>query len=182
MHGSHNSALVALSILIARIIETPVDWASVAACGWLIVNVLVLVTAIRRVRELRFGGERRAGVRFETSFNGAYDGGTCEVLDVSLRGVGVRLARPVSLEADRLMLEVDGRRLELAVDVRSMRSDDRGGSIVGLEFRPGQNHARAVLALALFRTTVVPAADGRLVGRRVPAGPADTAPGVSAAA
>ena len=176
------AAWFALAIMVTLFTETPMGWASYASWAWLFLNVLVLGRAIGRVRDLRFGGERRASVRFETSFSGAYDGGACEVLDVSLRGVGVRLARPVSLETDRLMLEVDGRRLEFAVDVRSMRADERGGSIVGLEFRPGQNHARAVLALALFRTTVVPAADGRLVGRRVPTGVGEIASGTSESA
>jgi cellulose synthase (UDP-forming) len=163
------AAWFALGIMVAQFVGTPLGWASYAAWAWLMLNVFVLVRAIGRVRELRFGGERRAGVRFETSFAGTYDDGPCEVLDVSLRGAAIRVGRPVDIEASRVVLHVDGRELAFDVAVRSARADASGGTIFGLEFLPDQNVQRAALALALFRTTVVPARAGLPVGTRVPA-------------
>ena len=57
---------------------------------------------------------------------------------------------------------------EVAIEaiVRSQRPDGAGRTILGLEFLPDQNQARAALALALFQTTVVDARSGQPIGTR----------------
>ena len=144
-----------------------------ASFGWLIANVFLLVRAIGRVRDLRFGGERRASVRFETAFAATLDGEPCEILDLSLRGAGIRIGRVAAIDLHRLVVTVDGGELDLAASVRSSRNDDAQRAILGLEFMPGQTAARAELVLALFRTTVVPARACHPVGLRVPVDPAN---------
>jgi cellulose synthase (UDP-forming) len=169
------AAWFALGIMVSLALGATIGWASYAAWAWLMLDVFVLARAIGRVRDLRFGGERRASVRFETTFAGSFDGSVCDVLDVSLRGAGIRVSRPVDLTADRLVLIVDGWPLEIGVSVRSARADETGATVVGLEYLPDQNRVRAELALALFRTTVVPARAGEPAGTRIALDDAESA-------
>lgn len=178
------AAWFALAIMVTLFTGTPLGWASYAAWAWLMADVVILARAIGRVRDLRFGGERRASVRFETSFAATFGGIVCDVLDVSLRGAGLRVAGPVDLGAGQLVLGADGRALEIAVTVRSARTDEAGGTVIGLEYLPDQNQVRARLALALFDTNVVAARAGEPVGTRVAAdlpAPSGSARGTAAA-
>ena len=170
--GVYAAAWFGLAIMVSIATGTILPWSMDAAFAWLILDVLALARATGRVRELRFGGERRASVRFETSFAGVFDGRPCDILDLSLRGAGIRLTGQVIGHGHRLAIWADGREIDLAVAVRSTRSDGPHSTIVGLEFAPDQNIERAELAVALFRTTVVPATAERPLGRRVVADPA----------
>ncbi len=154
-----------------------IPWAAAASFGWLVVNVVLLVKAIGRVRDLRFAGERRSSVRFETSFAGGVDGVRCEILDLSLTGARVVIAGLTERDLHHLVVTLDGHDLAIEAAIRSSRPDGAGRSIVGFEFLPDQNLARAELALALFHTTVVPARAGGPIGTRVhpAAGTGDTA-------
>jgi hypothetical protein len=157
----------ALAVTVTLFIGVPLPWFVYAASAWLVVDVVVLVRAIGRVRELRFGGERRASVRFRTAVAGTFDGAPCEILDLSLRGAGIRVPQIAPGELHRFTVEVDGRPLAFAVSIRSFRGAGSDRTVVGLEFQPDQNLARAELALALYRTKVVPAAADQPVGTRV---------------
>jgi hypothetical protein len=137
-----------------------VPWAAYATFGWLAVNVVLLVRAIGRVRDLRYAGERRASVRFDTALTGILDGLPCRILDLSL--TGARLGFDPSLLDDvsaagvhRLAIAFAGHPVTIDADVRSARLDGRLGAVVGLEFVAGQHAARADLALALFATSVL---------------------------
>ena len=153
-----------------------VPWAAYATFGWLGVNIVLLFGAIGRVRDLRYAGERRAAVRFDTALTGTLAGDPCAILDVSLTGARVAMwSAPMS---DRVELEVslDGGPVQLASIVRSVRRDGSLRLVVGLEFLPDQNVARGALSLAIFGaahgaipTSVQPADGAR---RPEPAAPA----------
>jgi cellulose synthase (UDP-forming) len=168
------AAWFALTIMGSTFTNYAIPWAAYASFGWLILNVFLLVSAIGRVRNLAYAGERRSSVRFETAFAGAFDGDRCQILDLSLTGARVAVRRFEPVEDHKLVVELDGREVTLETLVRSNRPDAAGRSVLGLEFLPDQNLARAALALGLFHTTVVPARVGALdeashpVGERAP--------------
>jgi cellulose synthase (UDP-forming) len=136
-----------------------VPWATYATFGWLCVNVVLLVSAIRRVRNLRYAGERRASVRFDTSLSGTIDGVGCAILDLSLTGARIAVHERVDLaesvdagERRRLVMHIAEAPspIELDAVVRSRGSRVDQVRVLGVEFLPDQNLARASLALALF--------------------------------
>ncbi len=142
-----------------------VPWAAYAAFGWLLVNGTLLGLAIRRIRHERFGAERRASVRFDVDGTAQMDGVQVSLLDASLNGALLLLPRAVQrtpVLGDLVSFDLDlgnatGTFGAVVRSVRllwSARAQDDGGAmasfVVGLEFNPGQNTARAALALALF--------------------------------
>jgi cellulose synthase (UDP-forming) len=154
-------------------------WAAYGTFGWLAVNLFLLVRAIGRVRDLRYAGERRSSVRFETSFAGGFDGASCRILDLSLTGARVTVEGVSEMDTHHLVVEVDGKDLAIETTIRSSRQSGVGRTILGLEFLPDQNLARAALALALFRTTVVPGGSEFPIGLPVrldPDGPSSSRP------
>jgi cellulose synthase (UDP-forming) len=142
-----------------------VPWAAYGAFGWLVVNGVLLFLAAGRVRDLRYGAERRSAVRFDVSGTAWIDGRPVELLDASPTGAKLLLPAPgaaVPAPHDRVVLEIEagGGQLRLAAVVRSARAQEVGrggpGTVVGLEFTEGQIREQAALALALFRTGAVP--------------------------
>lgn len=136
-------------------IEYEVPWAAYGAAGWLVVNTLLLAAAVARIRDERFAGERRASVRFDVDVAGTLGGTPCRVRDLSLTGAQVVGGADGALPADG-ELDVDGLPVRLRASARSTRSLGDGSVLVGLQFEPGQDAERAVLALALFNTRNVP--------------------------
>ncbi|MBA2719510.1 MAG: glycosyltransferase [Chloroflexi bacterium] len=167
------AAWFALAIMVASFLGVVFAWPKYAAFAWLVVDATLLVYAIGRVRNIRFGGERRVGVRFETSFAGWFDGVPCRILDLSLSGARIAVGKLSSPAVHQLVVDLDGAELSFAVDIRGRRGDPVHGPTIGLEFHPGQNIARADLALVLFRTSVVAARAGQPVGTRVITDPPD---------
>jgi hypothetical protein len=158
------AAWFGLTIMGATVTRYSIPWAAYGAFGWLVLNVFLLVSAIGRVRDLRFAGERRASVRFETRFSGGFDGAACQILDLSLTGARISVEGVSEMDSHHLVVEADGQDLAIETTIRSSRPDAIGRTILGLEFLPDQNLARAGLALALFRTTVVPGRIGVAAG------------------
>jgi len=158
------AAWFGLTVMGATVTRYAIPWAAYGAFGWLVLNVFLLVSAIGRVRDLRFAGERRASVRFETRFSGAFDGAACQILDLSLTGARISVEGVSEMDSHHLVVEADGQDLAIEATIRSSRPDAVGRTILGLEFLPDQNLARAGLALALFRTTVVPGRIGVTAG------------------
>ena len=160
-------AWFALTLLGRTPTRYEVPWAAYATAGWLVLNTVLLVAAIGRVRALRFAGERRASHRFETVLHGRIDDTPCEIHDLSLTGARIELGRlPVlstsrdvgevpTLERRVLTVPIDGHEIVLEAVSRSERRDGLR-TIAGLEFLPDQDAARAQLALALFATTRPP--------------------------
>ena len=126
-----------------------VPWAAYGALGWLVVNVLLLVGSMRRVRSQRYAAERRASFRFDSRLRGLLDGRPCDVLDVSLTGARLRLTDPTDGGDHAVAIAVGGQTVVLAATLRSERAVD-DGFICGVEFAPDQHRARAALALGLF--------------------------------
>ncbi|HXG39313.1 MAG TPA: glycosyltransferase, partial [Candidatus Limnocylindrales bacterium] len=134
-----------------------VPWAVHAAFGWLVVNALLVGLAVRRVRSLRFAGERRAAVRFEVDLPGRFADGPCRVLDLSLIGARIAtLGEPPGDGIHELLVVVDERPLALQAVIRTSQLAGDGRTVCGLEFSPGQTSERAALALELFRTRALP--------------------------
>jgi cellulose synthase/poly-beta-1,6-N-acetylglucosamine synthase-like glycosyltransferase len=150
------AAWFALTLMGRTPLTYAVPWAAYATFGWLSLNMLLIARAIGRVRDTRYAGERRASVRFETSLGGSLDGLDCQVLDLSLTGARVVMPAVSPSNEQRLRVSFQGADISLRAVLRSTRPDDGDGFIVGLEFTPGQDPARAELALALFETRVVP--------------------------
>ena len=137
-----------------------VPWVVYGAFGWLVFNVVLVGLAMARIRSERFAGERRASVRFELDAAALLDGRPCSVRDQSLTGARVVVPAPelhlTNAPPDVQTLVVDlGRPVKLEVEVRSRRTGPEG-TVLGLEFRPGQDAERAGLALALFHSETDP--------------------------
>lgn len=149
-------AWFALTLLGRTPTRYEIPWAAYATAGWLILNILLVVAAISRVRALRFAGERRASHRFETLLDGSLDGAPCAVHDLSMTGARLVIDELPDLDTHRLAVAIVGGEVVLRGIARSVR---RTGSsvVVGLEFLPGQDRARAQLALGLFATRLAPA-------------------------
>ncbi|HKG57341.1 MAG TPA: glycosyltransferase [Candidatus Limnocylindrales bacterium] len=164
------AAWFALTLLGATPTRYVVPWAAYAAFGWLVVNVFLLVLAIRRVRNLRFAPERRSSVRFDTDMPGLVGGIPCRVLDLSLTGARLTTREPLQAgQPGALEIELGGEPVSLDAFVRSVRPLPNGDVAVGLEFEAGQHAGRARLALGLFGMRWIPSAEpvGGLSKRRL---------------
>jgi len=159
------AAWFALTLLGVTPTRYPVMGVALGALAWLVVNVVLSVAAMRRVRALRYAPERRASVRFETDLPASLDGARAVLQDVSLTGARIVVtADPDRRPLSQLTIEIGAAAVALDVLVRSARPIGDGREIVGLEFEPGQHAERARLALAIFGTRIVPGVDG--VARR----------------
>ncbi len=190
-------AWYALTIMGVTPVQYPVPWAIHAAFGWMMLNVVFVWLAIRRVRSPQYAAERRSSVRFATDLLARIDDIEVTVRDMSLTGARVELPLPIPI-ADHTRLSVEfpeGPVLEFDGQTRATWADGRGRSMVGFEFDPGQNAAKAHLALALFGSTdselIIASPTKSKVARRsirvaksAPAGtaPAKTAPAKTATA
>lgn len=139
----------ALTVLGVTPTRYEVPWAAYGAFGWLVVNVLLVVAAIRRVRSQRYAAERRATYRFSTSLRGRLDGVRVTVTDVSLSGARLLGCGVERGDHTHLVVEFRSARVGLDAVVRSV-SEERDGRVVGVEFTAGQFAARSRLALGLF--------------------------------
>ena len=151
---------------------TPVSydtgWVAWGALGWVCVNGALAMAAARYAAAEHAIGERRAAVRFDLAVAAQLGDYSCDVVDVSLAGAGVRLPASVAEEIEvgdtgPFGFVVDGARFSLDVTVRSRRLRPDRTVAVGLGFDAGQDHERARLALALFHSQatrhLVPEAD-----------------------
>ncbi len=129
-----------------------VPWAVHASVGWMLVNVVLVWLAIRRVRAARYAPERRASVRFATDMPGRLDGIEAWVRDLSLTGAGIEIPdAAVIAPTARLVVDIPGGApIELTGRSRTVWHDRAGHAMVGFEFDEGQFDGRARLARALF--------------------------------
>ena len=124
-----------------------------AAC-WLAFNLALLVAAIGRIRAVRYGGERRASVRFAVSLPARLDGAPCVAEDLSLTGARLTLPTPLPGEPSSLVLEAPGRAVALRCPVRARFDRPDGSQAVGAEFAVGQWPAIGTLTHLLFNAGV----------------------------
>jgi cellulose synthase (UDP-forming) len=127
--------------------------ANAAAC-WLAFNLALLVAAIGRIRAVRYGGERRASVRFPVSLPARLDGAPCVAEDLSLTGARLTLPTPLPGEPSSLVLEAPGQNVALRCAVRARVDRPDGSQAVGVEFAPGQWPAIGTLTHLLFNAGV----------------------------
>lgn len=154
--GLSAAALVWFALTVVGL--TPLDYGEpgvvVSACAFLAGNATLLAAAARRVRQLRFAPERRAGIRLPVLLQGTVDGVPCALLDLSLTG-----ARVVADETDEARLgdEVTlsmgpaGSTIRLRCVVR--RHTATGylrESELGVEFSGGQSEVLGRLAVLLL--------------------------------
>ena len=133
------------------------SWATNGSALWLVVNTALLVAAMRRIRQERYGSERRAAVRFPVQGHALVDGVPAALLDASL--TGFRVVSPGPLAADHCTVTIDVGSGPVSVEclVRSqfdIPSGDGGSqTVVGLQALPGQVAAQGVLSRALLQTS-----------------------------
>lgn len=153
------AAWFALTLLGLTPAHYRVAWAAYGAFGWLVVNTALVGLAIRRIRDERFAGERRASVRFDVEVAGDLGGVPCTLGDLSLTGaravVPFLLATDLEVGATRDLVIDLAQPVRLRVAVRSRRETD-AGVVLGVQFGVDQAQARALLALGLFQSEVVP--------------------------
>jgi cellulose synthase (UDP-forming) len=128
--------------------------AAYAAFVWLLVNAGYLGAAILRIRALRYGGERRASVRFAVTLHGSLDGVDCQVEDLSLSGARCRFSAPPPGDPQTLTVDAPGHPVTLTcvARTRTQRKDD--AQVVSVEFLPGQWAEQATLTTLLFNAGI----------------------------
>jgi len=130
----------------------PARWVAVVSLGWLAVTLALVLAAIRRIRDLRYGVERRDGHRFEVYLTGSIAGAPAEVEDVSLGGAQVRLQGPGYRVGEDVELVVDTG-AEPVVLSATVRSRDR--DVHRLQFADHQWRALGTLSSLTFRRTIL---------------------------
>jgi PilZ domain len=128
-----------------------IPWVAHAAAGWLVLNTVLLGSAVRRITAAPFASERRASVRFSTSGTARLNGRSLPVQDLSLTGataVADFVAEPgtsVALDLAPMLPE------PVPAVVRSALAST-GGYRLGLEFTGMPAAMRGDLVLQLFQT------------------------------
>ncbi|MFP5218224.1 MAG: glycosyltransferase [Actinomycetes bacterium] len=153
-----------------------VVWAANGAALWMGVNAVLLVLAARRIRQERYGAERRSAVRFPVTGPVAVDGRLGWLHDASL--TGFRVAVPVSRAPQigstaQVVVPTDEGSVRVDVVVRSSfkrrSTDGVDMRLLGVEVLPGQVSEQARLALALFAGGQATAAQPAVVRPHAPA-------------
>lgn len=129
------------------------------AAVWLVVNGILLMAAIVRIRSLKYGAERRASVRFDYHGPVRVSGTEATLKDLSLTGMKVAWprngSRPRRGDFVPVELSLSGTALRLRAEVRSVAITEEGVSL-GLAFVGTTAKDQAALALSLFRTGIRP--------------------------
>lgn len=155
-------SLVWLALCVGDVI--PLHYANLGAvlgcAAFLTLNAVVVAAAAWRVRSLRFAGERRASVRFDTSVDISFAGVPATMLDISLTGARALVANPVpswlpTIEGEA-MLRLPGHGVELRTSIVRVAPGDEG-AVVSLRFAPGQTGNLAALSLAIFQDSLADA-------------------------
>ncbi|HKG49270.1 MAG TPA: glycosyltransferase [Actinomycetales bacterium] len=145
----------------------PARWVALVSLGWLAVTLVLVLAAVRRIRDLRYGAERRDGHRFPVHLLGEVGGAVAVVDDVSLGGAQVRLEGEGHAVGDtvELAIAVTGQEtpLRLSATVRS-----RVGAVHRLQFADDQWRALGTLSSVAFRQTILQRADAVGVDRAGP--------------
>jgi cellulose synthase/poly-beta-1,6-N-acetylglucosamine synthase-like glycosyltransferase len=128
--------------------------AAAAAAGWTLFGGVLLFIAARRAHSQQFAGERRASVRFESAAPARLSDIECTAIDISLTGAKLQVIgnRATRLRPqEQLSVWINGRCYQADVAIRSINPSEDGATI-GVEYLPGDERARARLALMLFRS------------------------------
>jgi cellulose synthase (UDP-forming) len=149
------SFVAAVVYALAQLGALPLHYANQAAAAgafvWLCVNAALIWTAVRRIRSLRYAGERRSAVRFAVDRPGWVDGEPVAVQDLSVGGTLIAAANSLP-DRDQHLVTVDlGHGIvSIWAEVRSTRRADGSEMHYAMEFAAGQYPARAAIARAIF--------------------------------
>jgi cellulose synthase (UDP-forming) len=152
--GASVLALLYFAVTIAGL--TPFDYqtpaAAIGAAVFLCGNTLLLVTAMRRIRDPRFAPNRRESHRFDVHLGARLDGKFCRVTDVSMSGCMARVTgeRPEPGTETTLVVSLPQQTVRLECIVRRVLDGVPPEFSLGLEFAPGQRAILGRLAVALF--------------------------------
>ena len=133
-----------------------VPWAANGSALWLAVNSVLLAVAVRRIRQERYGAERRGAVRFPVDGLVLVDGRSARLLDASLGGF--RAVLPGRWEGAQCTLTVHTGQgpveVRCVVRMKSVCTLPGGGAetLLGMEALPGQVAAQGALSRVLFQT------------------------------
>lgn len=125
-------------------------------------NLALLVIAIRRIRDARFAGERRGGVRFAVDLPGTVQGVPARLRDLSVGGTLAYLPGRTTIDTDRpaITVQLPGEEVPFETIVRRRTTLDDGSTELALQFAPGQRAKVARVALALLHNTGSMESDG----------------------
>jgi len=130
-------------------------WIPGGALIWVALNVLVMIAAIKRIRRVEFGVERRASVRFTVDAVADLDGFGTRVQDVSLSGARLVCDQTVPWQtgdAVAMVLTLPTGPWTAPATLRLVEDRPGGGMLLGVEFTDLSMREQGELALALFRT------------------------------
>lgn len=134
-----------------------VPWAANGAAVWLAVNSALLLAAVRRIQQERYGAERRGAVRFPVQGHVLVGTTPGRLLDASLNGFRVVLPTRVARTSCEVTIDIGGGPVEVRCLVRSqverVLRDGARETVVGLAAVPGQVAAQGVLSRALLQTS-----------------------------
>ena len=147
--------------------DTP--WIAWFAMAWLVVNALLVVVAVRRVRSDRFASERRSSTRVPLDGTAMIQGVVGRIVDLSLGGASLLTAAPLAV-GERVSVHITddaGRTADLIGEVRAALLQDEG-ILVKLQFGVESEMAMARLLAPVIAQVEPPASgagptpDGRL--------------------
>ena len=130
-------------------------WIPGGALIWVALNVLVMIAAIKRIRRVDFGVERRASVRFTVDAVAELDGFGTRVQDVSLSGARLVCDQKVPWQAGdavTMVLTLPNGPWTTPATLRLVEDRPEGGMLLGVEFLDISMREQGALALTLFRT------------------------------
>lgn len=133
-------------------------WVVWGAMFWICFNGVFLFLASRRIAAPRFATEQRETVRFPVVVPAHWNDHDATVTNLSVSGAQLVLKNGEIGSAGKIAIGESGELLmDFATGVPPLRasvrtsSHEAGELSLGVEFLPGQDQARALLALALFR-------------------------------
>jgi hypothetical protein len=133
----------------------PVRWAVYGAALWTLVNAVLLIAAIARIRADRFASDRRGAVRRRIEGVVLLDSARAELVDISVGGALVRLDHlPSTTGIHELRMHVaDSGTIVLLAEERTRQPFGGAGTYLGLMFCDEQDEVLAKMTTALFTTT-----------------------------
>jgi cellulose synthase (UDP-forming) len=125
---------------------------AIGAAFFATTNAVLIVGAIRRIRDRKYAGERRNSVRFPVRLDATVDGAACEVRDLSLTGALAYVPFDDVPERNVVTLAISGPggAIRFKGSVRRRRPHMAGRIELGVEFEAGQQREMAHLALWLL--------------------------------
>jgi len=125
--------------------------AMIGTAAFLILNVLLLRAALRRITDARYGGERRASVRFPVNMAATLGKSFATLTDLSLTGARLRMITTEAFDrGEELPLMIVYGRIQLEARVINVYRGADGVAEIGIRFEPRQWQAMRQLALLLF--------------------------------